>query len=662
MELVCSPRLNLSDIEVCRDVLSHPHRWLSKALPSSDEVQRTPDQLLGWVLCRGLLHIKIAVLRNATTRAIYHEKLGVIESRTGALLGFTGSANETASAYVNNFESIQVFRESDEKDRTTIRHLQDDFDRLWTNRTPGLEVIALHEALARDILEPLRPEDDDSKERPTSKTEASLPGPLGEILTTPSRLSLRPHQADAIERWFEAGGVGIYAMATGAGKTIAALATATRVFQRAGGPLIVVVVAPFLALVDQWLETMRWFGLRPLRCADSSAQWLPGARNAVLLANRDRRPVVSFVVTNRTFMGEPFQDLMRRFEVRTLLIADEVHNLGATGLRRALPEHVALRLGLSATPERKWDDAGTLALQEYFGEPVIRFGLAEALKADPPVLCPYAYYPIVVELEEDELEEYLRLTRSIGRLLGAEGDPEKNEVAFRLLIRRSRLISTARKKLAALRRLMAGMNDTHFNLVYCGDGRTEYLDAEGRSVRGTTEVESPDDALPRQVDAVVRLLGRELKMRVAPYTSETPPEERASTLKSFREGRLQALVAIRCLDEGVDIPDIRRAFILASSTNPRQFIQRRGRVLRRPEGKQQAEIYDFFVAPPMDRPVEPEVMATERNLVRREMERAVDFIELAINSVDARHRLLPLLTKMQLLDMLAPRTTTAEGV
>lgn len=658
MELVCSPILGEHDIETCVDALSRPNVWLSRRLPLPDKVRQRPTELLGWALCRGQLHVQIAILRNQLRHAIYHEKLGLFGLPGQEVVGFFGSANETASGYVHNFEAIQVFRQDGSEDeRRTLRHMQDDFERLWSNNTAGLEVVPLHEALARQMLE-VRAGDTERRGSPgRTAPSSSVERRWGEVLAMPSRLTLRPHQADAIDRWFEAGGQGIYAMATGSGKTIAALATATRVFQKTGGPLVVVVVAPFLSLIDQWIGTMKWFGLRPVRCADTSATWLPKAQNALYLANNGRRQVLSLVVTNRAFMGAPFQELLQRLEVRTLLVADEVHNLGATGLRKALPEHVSLRLGLSATPDRKWDDAGTRALQDYFGKPVIHFGLREALESDPPVLCPYAYHPVLVELEPDELEEYVRLTRSIGRLMGGEGDVEKSEMAFRLLIRRARLIASARNKLVALGRIMAGMAGSHFNLVYCGDARTEYAGADEMPAQDGVTV----DPLPRQVDAAVHLLGRELKMHVARYTSDESDDDNRSALQAFREGRLQALVAIRCLDEGVDIPNVRRAFILASSTNPRQFIQRRGRVLRLAEGKEKAEIYDFFVVPPGEEETDPEVFKTERKLVQREMERAVDFIELATNSVDARFELLPMLKKMQLLDMLAPRQTADEG-
>lgn len=661
MELVCSPRLGWPDIETCSDSLSRPHEWLVKPAPSAEDLGRKPQILLGWALSRGLLQIRIATVRSGGEPGLYHEKFGMLHYGSGASSAFTGSANETGSAYLRNFESVHLFRGSDNEDQRILLQFQYDFERLWSNGTQGLDVVPLHEALARNILEIAPSEGLDAADVSPSGSVLSRPPMLGEILALPARLSLGPHQEDAIQAWFKAGGKGIYAMATSSGKTIAALATATRVFQRTGGPFVVVVVAPFLALVDQWLEVMQRFGLRPLRCAESASEWYPRAKNALLLANRGKRAVVSFVATNRTFMGEPFQDILRRLKVRTLLIADEVHNLGASGLRQALPEHVSLRLGLSATHERRWDTDGTLALQEYFGEPVIRFGLAEALRAKPTVLSPYVYHPVLVDLDADEMEEYLRLTQSIARLMGPSGDPEKSELAFRLLIRRARLIGAARNKLVALRKVMEGMTRTEFNLVYCGDGRSEYPEELGGGARYRDPADLHDNTVIRQVEAAVRLLGRDLKMRVAPYTYETPPEERVATLEAFREGRLQALVAIRCLDEGVDIPDVRRAFILASSTNPRQFIQRRGRVLRRSEGKLQAEIFDFFVIPPGDQQFDPGGFVAEQRLVRREMERAVDFIELARNSVDARYALLPLLTKMHLLDMLAPRHRLSEG-
>lgn len=222
-----------------------------------------------------------------------------------------------------------------------------------------------------------------------------------------------------------------------------------------------------------------------------------------------------------------------------------------------------------------------------------------------------------------------------------------SDAALALLLKRARLIACARGKLSALANAVAPYRTTRFNLIYCGDGR---VDVESVAQKAVTDV--PEDAVLRQVEAVARLLGTQLQMNVAVYTADVSAARREVILREFAEGHKQAIAAIRCLDEGMDIPQVRRAFILASSTNPRQFIQRRGRVLRRADGKESAEIFDFIVVPPLDALSEgTAAYRVLRSLVAREMARVVEFAELASNGPQALARLLPILAKLRLMHL-----------
>jgi superfamily II DNA or RNA helicase len=301
-----------------------------------------------------------------------------------------------------------------------------------------------------------------------------------------------------------------------------------------------------------------------------------------------------------------------------------------------LPPNAKYRLGLSATPERRFDPVGNKQLDDYFGNVIFRYGLKEALANK--VLCPYRYEPVPVELCPDEADEYLVLTEQIARVLARNEDLDEPTAQLEmLLIKRARLIATARNKLPALASIFRRQHDSSHNLVYCGDGSVE---------------REQGDQIERQIDAVTRLLGRELGMRVAKYTADTPLGRRDALRRDVANGSVQCLIAIRCLDEGVDIPEIRRAVIIASSTNPRQFIQRRGRLLRRAEGKELAEIFDFFVLPPSQLEGDDrEVLQAERALVGRELVRAIEFANLAVNGPEALQRLLPIRDHYRLLDL-----------
>ena len=246
------------------------------------------------------------------------------------------------------------------------------------------------------------------------------------------------------------------------------------------------------------------------------------------------------------------------------------------------------------------------------------------------MLCRYLYYPILVDLTESEGEQYWELTQQISRNSFSE-DGEMSPVLKMLLIKRSRLLASAANKLPALSQVLESLESpANRALVYCGDGRVE-SDASG------------DQDNERQIEATLRLLGGKHGLRVRKFTCDESVEEREDMLGRLRDRQLDAIVAIRCLDEGIDVPDIRMAFILASSTNPRQFIQRRGRLLRRAPGKNRAYIWDFVVRPPdLGGKFDEVTFNTERRLLKRELERIVDFCRTAENGDVALNQLLNL--------------------
>lgn len=344
------------------------------------------------------------------------------------------------------------------------------------------------------------------------------------------------------------------------------------------------------------------------------------------------QPFLTVITTNATLISQGFQSQLPYLPEKTLIIGDEAHNLGARRLEESLPRNVGLRLALSATPERYFDDRGTGALFNYFGsvlEP--EFTLKDAIEQG--ALVHYLYYPILVELTEQEAQTYAALTVKIGRLLTLNEDEEGNEALKALLMQRSRLVGAATNKLEALRQLMKQRLQTQHTLFYCGDG----------SVEEETSAESQ-----RQLEKVAKVLGNELGYRINTYTAETSLEEREELRQQFETGALQGLVAIRCLDEGVDIPAVQTAVIMASSSNPRQFIQRRGRILRCHPNKQRATLFDMIVLPPeMNR----KTLEMERNLLKNELRRFAEFADLADNAGEARVKLLGLQTRYGLLDV-----------
>lgn len=644
MRVVCSPVLNRADIEAIvagyrdRPSLVREDR-LALLQQDQQTLRRKSGELLSWLIASRRLEVRIAVRRSQRDVGLYHEKLGLFVDDDGDTIAYAGSANESLTAIEQNFESVDVFRSWEAGERRRVDQKIANFKTLWDDDTDGLEVIPFPKAARLGLLV-ARPESTAEQgpsiaiERRADDVEFGPVPLLEETLAIPTGLRLRDHQKRGLKSWFDNGGKGIFEMATGAGKTIAALALAAKLYESIRAPLAVVIVCPYLHLASQWEEVAEAFGFEPLICAFSRERWYEALSTRLYNLMSDKRPLLSVIVTNKTFADDLFQSLLARFPPRSLLIADEVHNLGAKNLRRALPAHIPYRVGLSATWRREHDEEGTEAIRSYFDRPVETYSLKEALEDD--VLCPYSYHPILVQLADDEFEEYLDLTQQIGKLVHTEGSFEDSPRLQTLLIQRARLLATVEQKIPTLVGLLSSRKTTTHNLIYCGDGSVE------------TEIYP---GLERQIDAVTRVIGRDIEMSVAKYVADTPLTTRHDLRERFAKGKTQCLVAIRCLDEGVDIPETRRAFILASSTNPRQFIQRRGRILRRSPGKDLAEVYDFIVEPPADT-LEPSSPCYEitRRLFRRELNRITEFANLAVNGPEAMNVLLPLRDSLGLLD------------
>ncbi len=636
VQLVVSPQLIEDDVQA----IEHGYQSRVDVLRNAARRAMTdPEQALiknrlaalSWMIANGSLDIKIALRVDADTgrlsRGIYHEKIGIFSDACGNHVAFTGSGNETEGGLVTNFESIDVYCSWHDPQMRVARKLAA-FQRLWSDATDGLVVLDFNE-VSRELLAAYKPD----SPPPFDPETASIPIPKARASSRPAlprSLALRGYQETAIASWFRSNGAGILQMATGTGKTITALAVTARLADKFDLQAVII-LCPYKHLVTQWRRECLAFGMNPLLAFESRDHWFDELTQRLSQLQLDSRSFLCVIATNSSFCSDAFQQRLRYFPNKTLLIADEVHNFGATRNAASLPENIRLRLGLSATPERWFDDEGTQRLQSYFGsilEP--RLGIREAIDLD--ALTRYRYYPILVELTEDERTEYLDLSLRISRLYGVDEDDPKNSALTALLLRRARLIGTAANKLHALRKIAQAHRDATHMLFYCGDGQVE---------------SDLDDAFRRQVDEVTRILGSELHIKVAPYTAETDTEQRDSLREDLAAGRLQGLVAIRCLDEGVDIPSVRTAVILASSTNPRQFVQRRGRVLRQAPGKEFAEIYDMIVVPPR----EARNSAAERSLLRKELVRFAEFADIALNAGETRAVVFELQKAFNLMDI-----------
>jgi DNA phosphorothioation system restriction enzyme len=642
MRLVASPNLSEEDATAIIAGLRSREEAIATAIvreldQTIDNIIRDRLACLAWLLSQGILDIKLAVPKDIKNRGIYHEKLGLFADNEGNIIAFTGSANESSTALVDNFECIDVYTSWESGVQQRAQRKAEHFERLWQNATPNIEVIEFPEAARRSLLK-LRPEQPPTREpkvatKPTQYQVRPkiVVSPIKGVPSFPAEIQLRSYQKQAIANWFANNRRGTLKMATGSGKTITALAIATELY-RIHSLKALIIVCPYRHLVTQWNKECRRFGLNPILAFENIRAWQGQISSQLYALRAEHQPFLTVITTNATSIGQGFQSQLSYFPEKTLMVGDEAHNLGAKRLAQSLPASVPFRLALSATPERYFDETGTQSLYDYFGEVLEpEFTLRDAIAQG--ALVHYLYYPILVELTESESQRYIALTTKIRRLIGMGEPDDRNPALTPLLMERSRLVGSAANKLEALRELMSDRLDTTHTLFYCGDGTVE------DGVSETSE---------RQLAAVARLLGRELGYRVDIYTADTPLGERAELQDWFESGELQGLVAIRCLDEGVDIPAIQTAVILASSNNPRQFIQRRGRILRPHPLKQRATLFDMIVVPPeMDR----DTFEMERQLLRKELIRFVEFADLADNAGEARLKLLSLQQQYELLDL-----------
>ena len=608
IRVICSPLLSASDArsivdayraltndELAESLLSEYHSLLQHPYLAE------PATALAGLIVDGVVDIRIAQVSphaKASSRSMFHDKTGLFFDDNQDAIGFRGGINETYLGFAvgGNVDSITVWTSwAGGREADLISSNGERFDRLWRGEAQGVDI---HEV--PDIaLEEFSRTGTDSDPWQIKAEALAAQEHIDHQPAPATGFTLWPYQQKAIEAWETAGRVGLLKHATATGKTFTAIEAIRRELRDGSRPVVVV---PSAILVDQWTSELREH-LSDLRvrvhpCGAGRSDWR-SLLDTWLGPTEENRIVVSTIATAASpkFLGH-----LRRASGRLFLVADEAHRLGAPQAMQLIEVAAVARLGLSATPERAGDPDGTRALLEYFGGIVDTFTLQNALSADPPILTPYAYEPSVVRLSDDEQDEWDELSRRVSRLIARyEGAEELSYQALqqpevkRLLIQRARVIKKARNK-TSLARSVVGEHyrDGQRWLVYCED----------------------QDQLR---DVVAELLDANLP--VTEYHSAMTGN-RAATLGNFATNG-GVVVSIRCLDEGVNIPVATHALILASSRNPREFIQRRGRVLRRAEGKAYAQIYDAIVVPTP--PLEP----SGRSMILGELARAAEFANSA---------------------------------
>lgn len=572
-----------------------------------DNVRRDyRSQLLAYLIASGKLEFRFAIPKNASDlqsevddRNLYHVKIGYFVFKDDAVVAFEGSINESDSAYQYNTESAQVFKSWLDEDRKRTANLVSDVDTDWNRENPHIEVYDLSgEAL--DKIKKLSPSERPRPPKLPFKPQVEIPSPEPEPEAPEVETNLRPYQEQALNSWKRHDFKGILAMATGTGKTKTSIEALTRFLNKTERGLAVVTV-PYLELARQWIKEFGEMGISSVSVFDSHENWQSSVENIIqahLTSTKEKSQLPVLVCVNKSFRDEKFQNLLSRLNGKAgsrMIIVDECHHFNKINQIDYLPTSFRYRMGLSATPyeldEEKY-------LEKYFGEIVFEFKLRDAIQQG--YLCPYTYHPILIEFTEIEAEKYLDTLKKLTNSKDLDSYDELD-----------RILETMVSKLAKLEDILKKNSSKTFSLFYCGEGFVEFDNGER----------------VRQVDSLTMLL-QKLGWRVGRITSADSPSERRGTISNLRLQNIDAIASMRILDEGIDIPDCRRAYILASQRSERQGIQRRGRVLRKSQGKDSAELYDFIL-------VGPKLTNKELDkLYNREMKRAMMFAEDAMNKIE----------------------------
>ena len=624
LRLIISPLLRTEDREAIEQGIASVEDIVSATLEdfvvTENAIAQHTLKCLSWLLRHERVEIKIAMMKDA----LFHPKVWLFREDDDVIAAH-GSSNMTYAGIQKNIEQISISKSWEEyTQHYTTERLCEQFREFWADENEACTIVSMPQAIKENLLKTynldIPPTEDDFHALYKQATDAIEESPatydFGKSsrppFTIPSELRFEngpfEHQGRAIKAWCEADHQGILEMATGSGKTIAAMICAHRLYN-VEKPLLIVVAAPYIPLIQQWCDEISPFGLKAVNLTEAKG----AKKRAVELNKLEKRirfgisDIEIIVVSHRTLCDSEFKAELKKFDCKTLLIADEVHNLGSEGFITDPPDFFDYRLGLSATPIRQYDEEGTEQLFAFFGPIVFKFTLEEAIGR---CLVEYEYYVHPVELTEDEMDEWYDLTEKIGKNAWRQENVDiDDEYLLKLLRDRRALLENAENKIAVLEDVLTqreDFNKLRHTLIYTSD------------------------KAPQQLKDVNALLNRHgVLFHQLTYEETGDREKTAQIIQSFQEGTLRVLTAKRVLDEGVNIPEIEKAFILASTTVERQWVQRRGRLLRTCSrtGKTHSEIHDFIALPPdLDN-----IDTRARALIESELKRIQAFANLSKN-------------------------------
>jgi len=645
IEILCSPKIDNILFQSIKTVSDEKKKaesiqnFLDNFIYDITGVNKNPqgrefkEQLLCYLIAKKILEIRFAVpikdadiealvfneaeeqtYDNLEFRNMYHIKQGYFKFKDGETIAFEGSVNETDTALSFNQEKARVFKSWDDKHREDLKEIVDDIDKDWGdlpgNKNENIRIYPIGEKLIKLINDrcPIeRPKNPDEPHKSKGNKNSLInptPRPKEKL-----EIKLWPHQVEAIKNWEDNEYKGIFAMATGSGKTITAISGINKIRDRDSGSLILIVV-PLRNLAKQWIMSLEESSFKTVGVSSDYPGWETKIQDEVfearVVGDAYKGPII--VAVEDSFKLSKFQNLLEKFSnidmLDKLIIIDECHHFNKKEQLKKLPEFFNYRMGLSATPFNRYDEEkNELYLLEYFDKVVITYTLKEAI--DDKFLTPYNYHIVPVTMNSVEIEKLLKINQQLAIAIDNFDDELRNILAGKKV----RLLASIEDKMIKLEELIRG-NKRHYALAYCGAASDE--DDEGDKIR--------------IIEKVARIFANQ-DWQVGRISAEESMKERQQSIRDLEQKLKHVIVSIRVLDEGIDIPCLQTAYILSSSKDDKQFIQRRGRVLRtdKASGKEFADIYDFAILG-----AESSTDGVE-DLVKEEFYRINEFAKCALN-------------------------------
>lgn len=618
-----------------------------------DDYDRHFFECLAYLISEKRIEIKVIKPKNG--KGIAHYKSGVFTDGHDTV-GYKASCNFTLYGLSENLEELEAFLSwengrSNKLIKKQLRIIEQYFDESDDDveylNVEEIEVVLKDRFGKKDLNELLVQEDELLKKKMSlvtnpglKKTISKLHEEIDEITRAPKfpyPEGPREYQIKAYENWLANNRKGLFAMATGTGKTITSLNCVLGDFKLSGFYKFIVLV-PTTALAAQWrYEVVKKFNFQnTVVCSSNNPKWKDDLKSIGKNIIFNREVDYAIITTYATFRGINFQTIFKEyFEkdfAKITLIADEAHTMGSPGFLKTLPIKIENRIGLSATPERQFDDEGNKVLANFFStneeEYTFEYNMKTAI--ENKILTKYFYYPKIVSLEQSEQDEYLKISKELSKYIDPEtGKYKESDYVNNLLIKRKNVIHKATRKVGALISIVKEIGVENFRdaFIYVPEGiELDYSDSDADGINLNNE----DSLNKNLIDVYLKNLYEKFGLKMAKFTGGTT--NRDQILNQFKDHKLDALLAMKCLDEGVDIPQAKYAIFCSSTGNPRQYIQRRGRVLRKYEGKEYAIIYDLIVKPVIEHTdTDDRLRKIEKNIFLSELRRLVNFSVLSEN-------------------------------